>query len=234
MQRSFFLSVENQEFSFIVYTRRSVEEGIFQPAKVKNCLYNGHVQETIRTFIAIHLPQDVQAYLGEMTDRLASQVPRRSVRWVKPDRMHLTLRFIGETEKNLLPVVGKALDEASVRYQQFNLHLQGFGCFPNCKRPRVLWAGIGGDLETGSRLKKDIDSALKSLGWEAENRSFQPHLTVGRVKDAQTVATHHWPEDLKALPIPVNSIHLIESELTPNGPIYTIRHSSQLISPKNS
>ena len=187
------------------------------------------MQETIRTFIAIHLPQEVQGYLGELTDSLSGQVPQRSVRWVKPDRIHLTLRFIGETEKNLLTAVGKALDEVAARYQQFPLYLQGFGCFPNCKRPRVLWAGVGGDLENAGRLKKDVDSALTSLGWEAENRSFQPHLTIGRVKDSQAVAGQRWPAELTTLTIPVHSIHLIESELTPSGPIYTVRHSSRLM-----
>jgi len=187
------------------------------------------VQETIRTFIAIQLPQDVQDYLGILTNTLSDQVPQRSVRWVKPDRMHLTLRFIGETEKNMLPAVGKALDEVAAQYQMFSLHLQGFGCFPTCKRPRVLWAGVDGDLESAGRLKEDIDAALTPLGWEAENRPFQPHLTIGRVKDSQAVAGQSWPAELSALPIPANSIHLIESELTPGGPIYTIRHSSRLL-----
>ena len=85
-----------------------------------------------------------------------------------------------------------------------------------------------GDLETAGRLKRDIDSALEPLGWEVENRPFQPHLTVGRVKDSQAVAGQRWPNELKSLLIPALAIHLIESELTPNGPIYTVRHSSFL------
>ena len=190
--------------------------------------YNRSVQETIRTFIAIQLPQDIKEYLGELTDVLAQQVPQRTVRWVRANRMHLTLRFIGETEKNLLPVIGNTLDEVARQYMPFNLYLRGFGCFPNCKRPRVLWAGMGGNLETAARLKKDIDATLVPLGWEEESRSFQPHLTIGRIKDSQAVAGQRWPAELKALPIPVDSIHLIESDLTANGPIYTVRHSSPL------
>ncbi|MFL7837718.1 MAG: RNA 2',3'-cyclic phosphodiesterase [Candidatus Promineifilaceae bacterium] len=186
------------------------------------------MKETIRTFIAIHLPQEVKDYLGELTDNLAGQVPRHSVRWVKPDRMHLTLRFIGETEKNLLPMVAKALDEVAAGQRPFNLNLEGFGCFPNCKRPRVLWAGLGGDVDSAGQLKNDIDAALIPLGWDKEDRPFQPHLTAGRVKDSQAIAGQRWPDKLKVLPIPVNSIYLIESELTPNGPIYTVRHSSSL------
>ena len=186
------------------------------------------MQEAIRAFIAIHLPQDVKDYLRALTTDLAGQVPRGAVRWVKPDRMHLTLRFIGETEKNLLPELGCALDDVAARQQQFRLHLQGFGCFPNCKRPRVLWAGVGGDLKAAGRLKADIDAALVPLGWEAENRPFRPHLTVGRVKDSRKVSGQRWPDEVNPLVIPSDSIHLIESELTPIGPIYTVRHSIKL------
>ena len=186
------------------------------------------MQETIRAFIAIDLPRDVKEYLGDLTGILAAQVPNRSVRWVKPERMHLTLRFIGETEKNLLPALRKALDDTAARHQQFTLNLEGFGCFPNCKKPRVLWAGVAGDLEAAGQLKTDLDSFLEPLGWEAENRPFRPHLTVGRVKDSQAVAGQRWPNELKSLLIPALAIHLIESELTPTGPIYTVRHSSYL------
>ena len=186
------------------------------------------MQKTIRAFIATHLPQDVKTYLGQLTEELAEKVHYRAVRWVKPERMHLTLRFIGETEKNLVPELGHALDQTAAKHRQFTLHLEGFGCFPNCKRPRVLWAGIGGELEAAGRLKKDIDAALVPLGWEAEDRPFRPHLTVGRVKDSRKVASQQWPENVRPLAIPVKTIHLVESELTPDGPIYTVRHSSLL------
>ena len=186
------------------------------------------MQNTIRAFTAIHLTLEVRDYLGQLVAELAEQVPYRTVRWVKPDRMHLTLRFIGETEKNLIPQIGHALDEIAGRQPQFSLFLDGFGCFPNCQRPRVLWAGVGGDVDAASRLKEEIDAALVPLGWELENRPFRPHLTVGRVKDSRQLASQRWPETLQSLAIPVDSIHLIESELTPSGPIYTVRHSSTL------
>lgn len=190
--------------------------------------YNCLMQNTVRTFIAIDLPREVKAYLSQLTKDLAGQVPYRAVRWAKPERMHLTLRFIGETEKNLLPGLGQVLDVTAARHQRLSLHLNGFGCFPNCKRPRVLWAGVKGDVEAAASLKHDIDQALLPFGWEAENRPFQPHLTVGRVSDSQKVAAQRWPEDVQPLAIPVTSIHLIESELTPDGPVYTVRHSSPL------
>jgi 2'-5' RNA ligase len=167
-------------------------------------------KKTIRAFIAIHLPDDVKKYLGNLTDELAEAVPRRSVRWVQPDRMHLTLRFLGDTDLALLPELQRALDATAAQYRQFGLQLHGFGCFPNCRRPRVLWVGVDGELK------------------QAEDRPFRPHLTLGRVNDARPLASQKWPTTVEALAIPVQAIHLIESELTPDGPIYTMRHSSAL------
>jgi 2'-5' RNA ligase len=91
-----------------------------------------------------------------------------------------------------------------------------------------LWAGVAGQVGAAGQLKADIDMALIPLGWEAENRPFRPHLTVGRVKDSRKVASRQWPENVRPLAIPVKAIHLVESELTPDGPIYTVRHSSPL------
>lgn len=186
------------------------------------------MQKTIRAFIAIHLPADVQDYLGTISADLSRQLPHGAVRWVKPDRIHLTLRFLGDTDVTLLPDIQNAVDEVTVRQQQFDLHLEGFGCFPNCKRPRVLWAGVAGQLKEAAQLKEGIDAALEPFGWEAEKRPFRPHLTIGRVKDARKAVSPTWPDSSQRPAIPVDAVHLIESELTPSGPIYTVRHSSPL------
>jgi 2'-5' RNA ligase len=147
-------------------------------------------KKTIRAFIAIHLPDDVKKYLGNLTDELAEAVPRRSVRWVQPDRMHLTLRFLGDTDLALLPELQRALDATAAQYRQFGLQLHGFGCFPNCRRPRVLWVGVDGELKQAATLKDALDTALVPLGWDAEDRPFRPHLTLGRVNDARPLASH--------------------------------------------
>jgi len=186
------------------------------------------MQKKIRAFIAIHLPAEVRDYLATISADLSRQLPQGAVRWVKPDRIHLTLRFLGDTDVRLLPDIQNALDEVATQQQRFDLYLEGFGCFPNCKRPRILWAGVAGRLKEAAQLKEEIDSALAPLGWEEEKRPFRPHLTIGRVKDARTAVSPTWPESLQRPAIPVDAIHLIESELTPNGPIYTVRHSGTL------
>jgi 2'-5' RNA ligase len=190
--------------------------------------YNRVMTVVIRAFIAIELPARVKQYLAALTDELAARTPSRSVRWVKAERMHLTLRFLGETDKNLLPRLGAALDTAGTEHAPFALQLDGFGCFPNCRRPRVLWAGLAGDLEAAASLKAGIDAALEPVGWAPEERPFKPHLTLGRVKDARQLGQPAQPETIDPLPIPVTAFHLLQSDLKPQGPIYTIRHTSRL------
>lgn len=184
--------------------------------------------ETIRAFVAIQVPGNVRDALGKLSAELAAQVPAGSVRWVKPGAMHLTLRFLGDTAVEKLPALQAALDATTAGQHTLHLRTSGFGCFPNCRRPRVLWAGLAGDLAGVRTLKERLDGHLVPLGWPAEERAFNPHLTLGRVKDGRSLGDQRWPQDLAALALPVTAIHLVQSDLLPDGPRYTVRYSSAL------
>ncbi len=190
-------------------------------------------QTTIRAFIAIALPPAVQEELGLVNDVLAGQVPPRSVRWVQPHLMHLTLRFLGDTAVSDLPALTTKLDQITAQHTPFTLKLADLGCFPNRKRPRVIWAGLTGDLPAAQALQAAIEQAVQELGWKAENKPFRAHLTLGRVKDGRPsdgrlLRGVEWGAEVKKLAVPVTAVHLIESQLRSSGPIYTIRHTSQL------
>lgn len=182
----------------------------------------------IRAFIAIPLPSNVQALLGEVSQSWAETLPESSVRWVKPHLMHITLRFLGDTDIRVFPDLMAALDKATALGKGFKLKLGQPGCFPNEKRPRVIWVGLQGELGAAQSLKQEIDEALVPLGWELENRPFQPHLTVGRVKDSRKVQGYKWRADIEPLMIPVQAVQLIESQLQRTGPVYSVRHESFL------
>lgn len=194
--------------------------------------------ETIRAFIAIDLSAEVKQALGKINEELAAQAPRGSVRWVKPAQIHLTLNFLGDTSVAKLAAVQQALDDVTGHYSPFLLQLGRTGCFPNCRQPRVIWVGLeSGDwetkrLETGDstlmRLKQELDEALRPLGWEPDRRPFRAHLTLGRVKDSGRVRGLTWTADVPPLAIPVSAVYLIQSDLCPDGPIYTTRHTSPL------
>lgn len=187
--------------------------------------------QTIRAFIAIALPAAVRAELARVGAAWGEQLPPRAVRWVQPDNMHLTLRFLGDTAVAQLPPLSHLLDELAARHSAFRLQLDGVGCFPNRKRPRVLWTGVGGDTAAMQALKKDLDGGLVPLGWERETKPFQAHLTVGRVKDNRAAAGAAWQVGVSPLSWPVTAVHLIESELTRAGPLYTGRHTASLPAP---
>lgn len=184
----------------------------------------------IRTFVAIPLPQEVQALLGQVSEVWAERLPQKAVRWVKPHLMHATLRFLGDTDSETVSTVSNTLDEVTAHHSTFTLELAAPGCFPNDKRPRVIWVGLQGQLESARALKREIDQALVPLGWDLEDRSrsFRPHLTLGRVKDSRQVKGFQWEAVIQQLPIQVSAIHFIESKLQRTGPIYTVRHVSKL------
>lgn len=146
--------------------------------------------------------------------------------------MHLTLRFLGETPADRLADLAAALDETAARHPLLSLQLAEGGCFPNCRRPRVLWVGLqpaAGSAGDGLLdLQADIECALGRLGWEPEGKRFRPHLTVGRIKNPAAVAGFAWRADVPAVRWTADGVQLIESELLPDGPRYTVRHTAAL------
>lgn len=183
---------------------------------------------TIRAFIAIDLPEAARAALGEASQTVAAQLPERSVRWVRPERMHLTLRFLGDTAVAKLPAIADAIDGLAAHHAPFEMALGGLGCFPNRKRPRVIWAGLDGNPAPLLALKQGLDAVLEPLGWPREDRPFRPHLTIGRVKDGRRLRGIAWGAEVERVVVPVTAVVLIESELTRSGPIYTQKHAGQL------
>lgn len=188
--------------------------------------------KTIRAFIAIPLPAAVTATLAKSGQSLARQLPPNSVRWVKPEAMHLTLRFLGDTAENQLPALKQGLDEICGRYAPFELQLGELGCFPNPRRPRVIWGGLKELSAEGGlcrRLAAEIEGMVVGLGWQAEGKAFRPHLTIGRVREGQRLPEVAWGQALEPLTFAVTAVHLIESQLRPSGPLYTTLHSSSLL-----
>lgn len=183
---------------------------------------------TIRAFIAIRLPGDILQVLGAVAGELKPRVADRAVTWVKPERMHLTLRFLGDTPVSQLEALSAALDVAAAQHRTFVLQLGQLGAFPTERRPRVIWVGLGGETEAAAALQKALDAVLVPLGWRPDSKKFSPHLTLGRVKREDDRINLPWGKAVVPTAFTVSEIHLIESELRPNGPLYTVRHSSRL------
>ncbi len=177
----------------------------------------------IRTFIALSLPEEVKAALQSATTDLKKR--GMDARWVRPQAMHLTLKFIGEMDEALVPELGAGLERVAGRHEPLALRLNGMGAFPNLRRARVIWAGLAGDLEPLAGLAAEIDDVCAGVGIDVEKRPFKPHLTVGRLKRPSMIDLKI---DLVETAFTVEKISLFRSELTPHGALYTNLHTSSL------
>ena len=181
----------------------------------------------MRAFVAIELSDAAKRALTALIQSLRG---RRidGLRLVRPEGMHLTLKFMGNIDASRVPRIANALAAASARHTPFHLNLAGPGFFPNADRARVLWIGVDGDLRPLRQLQRDVDETLATLGFAAEKRPFNPHLTIARMRDSAARADRRNTADaLAAYPLPhgivisANAVSLMQSELRLGGAVYT-------------
>jgi len=180
----------------------------------------------IRAFIAIELPQEVQTSLAEIIKQFSSH-GIRCVRWVAPDNIHLTLQFLGEVPLSTLTALKIALQPVAGSQEPFVINIRGIGAFPNNRHPRVIWAGLQAPANLMT-LQTLTSRTIQQTGIQVEDRTFSPHLTLGRVKrDAAPFDLHTLSSTLEKLTagdmgiVRVQSITLFRSDLSSQGPIYT-------------
>lgn len=190
---------------------------------------------TVRTFIAVELDEGLEAALALAQERLGERMPPRSVRWVRPEAIHLTLKFLGDTPLERVDEVKAALGQATVEFQPFDIDVGGLGCFPNLRRPRVVWIGLQESTGVLVRLRDSIESVVAPLGFPTERRPFRPHLTLGRVRrHASKSEAREVGEVLsssafgKIGEIGVSSVSYIKSDLLPSGAVYTTLSNAPL------
>jgi 2'-5' RNA ligase len=186
-----------------------------------------HNPEEIRSFIAIELPEEARSGLGKLRNEL-ERVEQTFVKWVNPEGIHLTLKFLGSIPSKQVAEVGEAMEGATREISPFHLEISGLGAFPNLKQPRVLWVGISGELDKLLGLQRNIDSALSPLGFTKEERPFMPHLTLARIRERASPGERRTFGELVVSTIfedkyhiAVDAINLMRSQLTPAGAIYT-------------
>ena len=181
--------------------------------------------QTLRLFWAVSLPDQVKEQLGVLMDLL--QKGQADAKWVEKYNLHLTVKFLGELPANQRPLITNAVKEALAGTGSFNLMVKGLGFFPSAQRPRILWAGLTGELARLRELHRLVEDSLTPLGWPPENRRFSPHLTLARLRslrgmEALTRLVLELTESAAAMPVQVEELKLMESKLTRQGPVYTV------------
>jgi 2'-5' RNA ligase len=187
-----------------------------------------------RLFIALELPETVKDALVAAQHALRDSM--LSVRWVAHPSLHLTLHFLGETDQALVAPIGAVLRQALGSHLAPRLHLTHLGAFPSLTRPQIVWAGVGGDLDRLTDIHAALAQPLAALGLVLDQRTFTPHLTLGRVKrDADAAALAQLGVALRNAPAPdetpfiAEHVTLFRSELRPGGPIYTLLDRVELV-----
>lgn len=190
--------------------------------------------EDIRAFIAIELPGNIKRTLTELETRL--QTKRYPAKWVVPENIHLTLKFLGNIGTDTIPNIRDVMQEAVLYTAPFKLGVSGVGVFPNTQRTQIIWAGVNGDMANLIDLQKNIDTGLEKLGFTPESRPFTAHLTLARMRDEASLSERETAGRLantiqfEVSEFQVESINLVKSELKREGPIYTKVLSVPLLS----
>ena len=181
---------------------------------------------SIRAFVAILLPGEIRAVLGRCIEQLVKRVPAGSVRWVRTDDIHLTLRFLGNVRAAEVEALKSALSAAVQGRRAFAIQAGRPGCFPDPDWPRVLWVGLSGALDSLADLQAGVQEATRAWG-EVEAREFHPHLTLGRVntkRKPELRLIRHALERCEAGESPgwrVGAVHLMQSVPSPAASRYT-------------
>ena len=184
----------------------------------------------IRSFLAIELPKAILSKIEEVQGDLRST--HADVRWVSPEKIHLTLKFFGNIEESRIDLIFKSITEPVRDALPFSVRVRGAGAFPSSKNPRVIWMGLADGKEMLISLQKQIEDRLEKIGFELEDRPFQPHLTLGRMKSSRgkeelVRGMEKYREEEFGV-FQVERVVLFKSDLRPSGPVYTLLRALRL------
>jgi len=183
--------------------------------------------EQVRSFIAIELPQDVKKELYRI-EHIMKQGGHTGIKWVNPEGIHITLKFLGNISTTQITAVNEAIKETTQGFPPFRLEIAGVGAFPDLRQPHVLWVAINGEVDRLSELQQKLGSLLVSCNIPKEARTFVPHLTLARIKDSvlpeerRNIGAFIKPLRINArISFDVQTVSLMRSQLTSKGAIYS-------------
>lgn len=184
-------------------------------------------EEVFRSFIAVDIPAGVQEALGQVEDQLRERLPETPIRWVEPEKIHLTLKFLGDVSRENLDMVKKILSSEVAKRHAMEIGIGGIGAFPKMRHPRVVWVGVEAPEELHA-LRRGIEDGVARLGYDYDKYDFTPHLTLGRVsRKASSREVRNVGKVLHDFQVGfigvarVDEVHIYRSDLQPDGAVYT-------------
>ncbi|MCK5179147.1 MAG: RNA 2',3'-cyclic phosphodiesterase [Candidatus Omnitrophica bacterium] len=180
------------------------------------------MNNTIRTFIAIPLDPKIRQTIAQAQNHLREL--DCNIKWVNPENIHLTLKFLGEVKLKKIDAVKQSLEDLLGSVKPLPIELTQLGAFPDVKRPRIIWVGLNDDTKAISQLVSALEETLEKIGFKKEGRPFSPHITIGRIQSLKNlnllspeISGYSLPPDLRQT---ISHITLYKSTLTSDGPIY--------------
>lgn len=184
------------------------------------------MSKDLRLFIAIPVIPKLRRKFFNLANQL--KTTGADVKWVSEENFHITLKFLGDTPQENIDELIKVMEATLSDFEPFRLKFNGVGVFPNMKRPKVVWIGLGAAHREMAAMAEAIEEAVEPLGFEKESRPFKSHLTIGRVRSTRgtpdLIKQMERLKDFDGGSMKLEEIHLMQSELTGSGPIYTVLH----------
>ena len=178
----------------------------------------------IRSFLALDPPGEILVEIAAIQSRLRKLI-QGDIRWVRPEGIHLTLKFFGDIPEDDVDKIAATVEKAAGKESPFALAIGGAGVFPDPHRPSVLWLGMDGDVERLQGFQKGLDRELLRIGFPREERPFRPHLTLGRIRNPKGLIglarELEKGEEYRAGRFVASGLSLMQSDLTPKGAVYT-------------
>jgi 2'-5' RNA ligase len=177
-----------------------------------------------RIFVAVDISDQARRRVAAYIETLRNEFRQPRVGWEKPEKLHLTLKFVGDCEEKQLGELEKIVEEISAGFTNFKLKIAETGIFPNVRNPRVLWIDVKDEKGNLAKINERLEAECEKIGFEKERRKFVPHLTIGRVREplrARDLAQKHLQNKFEPVEFEVSQIVIYESRLQPAGSIYS-------------
>ena len=178
-----------------------------------------------RIFVAVDISDEARRKVSDYIDGLRDEFPNVRVGWDKPEKLHLTLKFLGDTDDKQLQEIEKIVEEIAAETARFNLQIADTGIFPKPRVPRILWIDAKDEQGNLAKINASLESECEKIGFPPENRKYFPHLTIGRVKqpyESRNLARRHLTNGFEPVEFEVSEIVIYESQLQPTGSVYSV------------
>lgn len=184
----------------------------------------------MRTFIAVGITDDIRKNIAGVQSELKKHDV--NIKWVKPENIHITLKFLGEIEEGKINEIYENIKVSVDDIERFSISVEEAGAFPSLKSPRVVWVGVSEGSQRLVILNQRIENALASIGFEKEKRAFSAHITIGRIRSSKNVKLlAERIGDMKKVSLGralIENILVMKSNLTPRGPVYSVLKKVEL------